>query len=150
MRGVTGMSSGTSCWRGLRPRPWESRRSPRVTTRLTGKRSEAERIAEAGGELFELDDAARFGLLVDAVERGHAEVFKPDGDALVGGEHELFDEAVGPGALGPGDAAHLAVLVELDDRLGQVEIDGAALFAALVHEDGELLHALKVRERAAA
>ncbi len=111
---------------------------------LDRKWPEAERIAEAGGELFELDDAARFGLLVDAVERRDAEIFKPDGDALVGGEHELLDEAVGPGALGAGDAAHLAVLVELDDRLGQIEIDGAALLAALVHEDGEALHALEV------
>ena len=68
--------------------------------RLTGSAPEAERITEAGGQLFELDDAARLGLLVNAIERGHAEVFKPGGHALVGGEHELFDEAVGPGALG--------------------------------------------------
>ena len=110
---------------------------------LHRQRSKAERIAEASGELFKLDDAARFGFLVDAVERRHAEIFNPDGDALVGGEHELFDEAVGPGALGAGDAAHLAVLVELDDGLGKIEIDRPALFAALVHEDGEFFHALE-------
>ena len=110
---------------------------------LDGQGAEAERVAEAGGQLFELDHAARLGLLVDAIERGHAEVFKPGGDALVGGEHELFNEAVGPGALGLGDAAHLALLVELDDRLGQVEVDAAALFAALVHEHGEVPHALE-------
>ena len=93
--------------------------------RLTGSGAEAEGIAEAGGQLLELDDAARLGLLVDAVERGHAEVFEPGGHALVGGEHELLDEAVGPGALGAGDAAHLALLVELDDRLGQIEVDAS-------------------------
>ena len=70
-----------------------------------------------------MDDAAWFGLLVDAVERRDAEILKPDGDTLVGGEHELFNEAVGPGAFGAGDAAHLAVLVELDDRLGEIEIN---------------------------
>ena len=111
---------------------------------LHGKWPKTKRITESGGELFELDDAARIGLLMDAIERGHAEIFKPDGDALVGGEHEFLDEAVGPGALGARDAAHLAVLVEFDDRLGQVEVDGPTLFAALVHEHGEAFHALEV------
>ena len=110
---------------------------------LDGQSAEAERVAEAGGQLFKLDDAAGLGLLVDAIDRGHAEVFKPGGDALVGGQHELFDEAVGPGALGLGDAAHLALLVELDDRLGQIEVDAAALFAALVHEAGQMAHAFE-------
>ena len=147
MRGVTAMSSGTSCWRGLRPRPCASRRSPRVCTRFTGRGPRPRRIAEARGELFKLDDAARLGFLVDAVERRNAEIFNPDGHALVGGEHELLDEAVGPGALGAGDAAHFAVLIELDDGLGKIEIDRSALFAALVHEDGELFHALEVRHQ---
>ena len=143
MRGVTAMSSGTSC----------CARIAATATRFTAlgaelyafhrKRSKAKRKAEARGELFELHDAARFGLLMDTVERRDAKIFKPDGDALVGGEHEFLDEAVGPGALGAGDAAHLALLVELDDRLGKVEVDGAALFAALVHENGEALHALE-------
>ena len=101
MRGVTAMSSGDFVGaRGSAACACESRRSPRVWTALDRQRAKAERVAEAGGELFELHDAARLGLLVDAIERGHAEVFKPGGDALVGGEHELFDEAVGPGALG--------------------------------------------------
>ena len=70
--------------------------------RRDGKRSKTEGIAEAGGEFFELDDTARVGLLVDAIERRDAEIFKPNGDALVGGEHELLNETVGPGALGAG------------------------------------------------
>ena len=84
---------------------------------------------------------------MDAVERRHAEILEPNGDTLVGGEHELFDEAVGPGALGAGDAAHLAVLVELDDRLGQIEVDRSALFAALVHQHGESFHPFKALPR---
>ncbi len=114
---------------------------------LDGKRSETKRITEAGGELFELDDAARVGLLVNAVKRGDAEILKPGGNALVGGEHEFLNQAIGPGALGAGDAAHLAVLVELDDRLGQIEVDGAALFTAPIHEDGEFFHPLKFRNQ---
>ncbi len=111
---------------------------------LDGQRPKAERVAEGSGQLFELDDTARFGFLVDAVERGHAEIFKPCGDALVRGKHELFDEAIGPGTLRFRHAAHLAVLVELDDGFGQVKINRPALFTALIHEDGEALHALKV------
>ena len=110
---------------------------------LDGESAEAEGVAEGGGELLKLDHAAGVGLLVDAIEGGDAEVLKPGGDALVGGEHELLDEAVGPGALGLGDAAHLALLVELDDRLGEIEVDGAALLAALVHEAGQLAHEFK-------
>ena len=144
MRGVTAMSSGTSCWRAIAAAAVGLAALGAGLHAPDGQRSETERVAEARGELLELDHAARVGLLVDAVERGHAEVFEPDGDALVGGEHELLDEAVGPGALGAGDAAHLAVLVELDDRLGQVEVDAAALLAALVHQHGEFLHALEI------
>ena len=39
----------------------------------------------------EIDDAAWVWFLVDAVNRRHAQIFEPCGDALVGGEHELFD-----------------------------------------------------------
>ena len=66
---------------------------------LDGQCAEAERVAEAGGQLFKLDDAARLRLLMNAIDRGDAEVFKPGGDALVGRQHELLDEPVGPGAL---------------------------------------------------
>ena len=64
-------------------------------------------------------------------------------DALVGGEHELFDEAVGPAALGAGDGGHVALRVELDDGLGQVEVDGAAAVALLVEQQGEGVHLLE-------
>ena len=42
----------------------------------------------------------------------------PVGDALVGGEHELFDQAMGPGTIRAEDALHLAFVVEVDDGLG--------------------------------
>ena len=144
IRGVTATSSGTSILRAGAPAALGVAAVAPGLDALDRKRPEAERIAEAGGELFKLDHAARVGLLMNAVERRDAEVLKPGGDALVGGEHEFLDEAVGPGALGAGDAAHLAVLVELDDRLGQVEVDAAALLATPVHQHGELPHELEI------
>ncbi len=45
--------------------------------------------------------------------------FEPVRDALVGGEHELFDEAVGPAALRASDGGHVALRVELDDGSGR-------------------------------
>ena len=104
---------------------------------MTGRGADAEGVTEAEGELFKFDDAAGFGHLVNAVDGGDAEAFKPAGDALVGGEHELFNETISPGALGFGDAAHLAVLVELNDGLGEIEVDAAAFIADFVHELGE-------------
>ena len=114
---------------------------------LDRQRAEAEGVAKAGGEFFELHNSTRFGLLVDAIERRHTEVFEPRGNALVCGEHEFFDEAIGPGSFGFGDAAHLAVLVELDDWLRQIEVDASALFAALVHQAGKVTHAFEVGDQ---
>ena len=74
--------------------------------------------------------------------RGLGLGFEPVGDALVGGEHELFDEAVGPAALGAGDGGHVALGVKGDDGLGEVKVDGAAAVALLVEEEGEGVHLL--------
>ena len=108
------------------------------------KRSKTKRITEARGEFFKLHHAARFRLFVDAIERGHAHVLEPGGHAFVGGEHEFFDEAVGPGALGFGYAAHLPVFIKLDHRLGKIEVDAAAFFTAAVHAHGEIAHEFEV------
>ena len=56
-------------------------------------------------------------------------------DALVGGEHEFFDQAMRDVALGARDAFHQAEFVELDDRLGKIEIDRAAALAFAVEDD---------------
>ncbi len=85
---------------------------------LDRQRAEAERVAEVRGGLFEVDDALCIRLLVDAIDGGHSEALVPVGDALVGGEHELFDQAVGPGAIRAENALHLAFVVEVDDGLG--------------------------------
>ena len=90
----------------------------------------AERIAEGVGQFFELEHFFRVGLFVDAVQRGDAAFFEILRDGFVRGEHEFFDEAMGDVALAADDAA-CGLLVEFDDRLGQIEIDGAAFAAAL-------------------
>ena len=108
------------------------------------QRAEAQRITEGGGQLLELDHAARLRLFMNAVERRHAHIFKPGGDTFVGGQHEFFDKPVGPGALRFGHAAHLTLLVKLDYRLGQIEINAAAFLAALVHQDRKPMHPLKL------
>ena len=80
---------------------------------------------------------------MDAVDGGDALRGEPGGDALVGGEHELFDQAVRPAALGADDGFHVAVGVELDDGLGEVEVDGAATLALGIEAEGELEHGVE-------
>ena len=115
---------------------------------LHGQRAQPERVAEAGGQLLELHHAARFRLLVDAIERRHAHVFKPCGDTFVGGQHELFDQPVGPCALGFGHAAHLSLLIKLDHRLGKIEVNASPLLAPFVHQHRKLVHSLEVGNEA--
>ena len=110
---------------------------------LHRQRPHAERIAEVGGDGLEVEDALGIGLFVNAIERGDALVFQIAGDALVGRQHELLDDAVGDVALRARDALHQAVLVELDDRLGQIEIDGAAAHALAVQDHRQLAHQLE-------
>ena len=54
--------------------------------------------------------------------------------SLIRRQHELFDNAMRDIPRTPLDADHLAKLVELDQRLGQIEIDGAALESS-AHQD---------------
>ena len=109
-----------------------------------GQRSDAERIAEGGGEVFKIVDALGVGRLVDAVDGSNALVFEVGGHGFIGREHELLDQAMGEEPLGAGDAFHQAVLVELDERLGKIEVDGAAALALLVEDLSQLLHEEKI------
>ena len=56
------------------------------------------------------------------------------GDGAVRGEHKFLDKPVGDIALAASDANHALLLVELDDRFGQVEIDGAVFITTRVQE----------------
>ncbi len=101
----------------------------------------AERVAEGVGKFFKFENLFGVGLFVDAVQRGDAALLEILRDRFVRGEHELFDEAVGNIAHAAGDALHAALFVKLDDRLGKIEVDGAAFAAPLVQQERQLFHA---------
>src|ERR1700730_781337 len=105
--------------------------------------ADTECVAEAGGDFFKFHDALGFRFLVDAIDTWH-ELFEMGGDALVGSEHELFDEAVRRVALGAHDGAHVALRVELDHGFRQIEVDRAALDAFRVEDTRQRVHALEV------
>ena len=99
------------------------------------------------GDLLELHDALGIGHFVNAVDRGTPACFQVRGHRLIGGQHELLDERC---AMLRGDARHAghgAALVELDQRLGQIEIDGAAADALAIEDQGQFLHQLEALDQ---
>src|SRR5947207_841049 len=109
---------------------------------------DAERVTEGAGQLFKLKNFPSVGLLMNAMERFDTAAKKIRGDSAIGGEDELFNEAVSDVALAAGDVGHALLVVELYDRFGEIEVDGAALVAAGVEEQSEFLHVAKTgRER---
>ena len=81
---------------------------------------------------------------MDAIERGNPAALKIPGHGFVGGQHELFNEAVGEVPFRTRNAHHAAKLVELNQRLRQIEIDGAALHAPAIENECEFLHQFEV------
>ena len=65
------------------------------------------------------------------------------GDALIGRQHELLDDAVRDVAFGARDALHQSVLVKFDHRLRQIKIDGAAAHPLAIQHHRQLAHQLK-------
>ncbi len=58
------------------------------------------------GELIDQPlDALGLGALVDAVQAGHAALLEQARDGLVGGDHQMLDQAVGLGLLARPDLA---------------------------------------------
>src|SRR5437868_11954432 len=55
----------------------------------------AERISKGGGKKFEVVDALCIGLFVNAVKRSNVMILEMSGNALVGRQHEFFDETMG-------------------------------------------------------
>src|SRR5260370_1235027 len=109
---------------------------------------DAERITKGASQLFELEDFAGVGLLMNAMERLDAASKKIRGDSAIGGEHEFFDETVSDIALAARDIGHALLFVEFDDRLREIEIDGATFVAAGVEQQSEFLHIAEAgRER---
>ncbi len=82
---------------------------------------------------------------MDAVDGWDLELLQVAGHGFVGGQHELLDDSVRdvPGA--PYHSHHLAEFVELDERLRQIEVDGAATHALPVEDERQFLHGLEAR-----
>ena len=66
---------------------------------------------------------------------------------LVCREHEFFDQAVRDVAFGARDGPHQAEFVELDDWLGEIEVDGSAALALAVQDHGQVAHQFEVRDQ---
>ena len=82
---------------------------------------------------------------MDAVER--REVFRRQfaRHRFVGGDHELFDDAMGDIALGADDVFRQPLQVEDDFRFGQIEVEIAAGLAVGVDRQRQLFHELESR-----
>jgi len=99
------------------------------------------RRGQAGGpqQLEQGLQLGRIGVGMDAVQKGRSLFREEPGHGLVGRDHEFLDDLV-PEMAYPGPDVHgLAVKVEMDFRLGQVEIQGAAFPAQGVEQPGQLL-----------
>jgi hypothetical protein len=101
---------------------------------------DSEGITEGAGEILKLQDFTAIGLFVHAMEGLDGAGIKLVSDGAIGGQHELLDDAVGDVALAAGDAGYLLLFVEGDDRLGEVEVDGAIFGAAGVEKKSEAFH----------
>ena len=81
---------------------------------------------ERGKLLGQTGDARRIGALVHAVEAWDATLLEQLRDGLVGGDHQVLDQAVGLGLGACHGRADVAVLVEEELRLGGVDDQGPA------------------------
>ena len=73
----------------------------------------------------------RTGRLMHTVQGWHAEPCKVRCDGAIGQQHQFFDQH-GPGAFGAHDSINLALGVEHDISLGEIEVEatsGQALLA---------------------
>src|SRR5438034_547594 len=100
----------------------------------------AERIAERACQLFEFENLAGIGLFVHAMQRFDAALKEIAGDPAVGREHKFFNEAVRDVALAPRYVGHALLFIEFDDRLGQIEVDGAVFIPARVQKQRQFRH----------
>src|SRR5579872_1996242 len=114
---------------------------------MNGERTHAERVSESSGDGFEVVDAFRVRLFVDAIEAGDAARLEMVRYRLVGREHELLDDAVRDVALGARDGAHQSEFFELDDGLRQIEVDRSAALAFAVEDLLQIAHELEHRDQ---
>ena len=86
-----------------------------------------DRESVQAGELRERLQLLLVGLVVDAVHGGQPAHFEEARHRLVRRQHELLDQPVRVVARPAHDLRHRALVAEHDLRLGQIEVDRAAL-----------------------
>src|SRR5262252_2151029 len=79
----------------------------------------------------ELRQLLRAGRLMHTVQGRHAEPCKVRGDGAIGQQHTFFDEHMSPGDLGAYDRINLALRVEHDSSLGEIEVEAPSSQALL-------------------
>src|SRR5579859_3883084 len=109
-----------------------------------GRKLDAEGVAESGGDFLEFENLLNVRLFVDSVKRWDALPLQIARHSFIGGEHEFLNKAVRDISFGSGDSDHAAVLVKLDFRLRQIEVNGAALVATAVQDLRQLFHQLEM------
>jgi hypothetical protein len=139
------ISSGTrtTIARSRRPRKPErdcATKRPWRTDGTVQRGAQAERIAERASQFLEFDHLFRVGFFVRPVQRAEAAPIQIPRHLLVGQQHELLDQPVGDVPLAAGDGHHVAQLVELEHRFGQIEIDRPAFLPPRVEQQRQFLH----------
>ncbi len=117
---------------------------------LDRQRADAQRVAEVRGGFFEIDDALGIRLLVDAIDGRDAEAVdasrrRTHWPTSMNSSMRRWAQV----AVGAEDALHLAFVIEVDDGLRQVEVDGAALLAFAVEESSPARACARTQARAA-
>ena len=110
----------------------------------------AQRIAERVRQFFELEHFFRIRFFVHAMQRSDAALLEILRHGFVRRQHEFLDDPVRDIPLAAHDAEHAPLVVELDDRFGQIEINRAARDAPLVQQQRQLLHAPEIRSTSGA
>src|ERR1700691_4061564 len=94
-----------------------------------------ERVAESFGEFLELENLFGVWFFVHAMKRCDATFLQIVRHGFIGSEHKFFDQAMSDVALAADDAEHTAFGVKFDDRLGKIEINGAASDSATIQQE---------------
>src|SRR5207302_6256398 len=92
-------------------------------------RQRRRRHLERGELVDEPRDAIWIGAFVDAVQTWHPSALKQRRDRLVGGDHQVLDQAVGLRLYARGDRADVALVVERELVLGRFDHERASLRA---------------------
>ena len=105
-----------------------------------------QRIPKSSRNVLEVQNALRIRLLVDPVQRRRM-LAQPARHRLVCRQHELFNQPVRPVPGSPRHPRHRALLVKLDRRLRQIEVNRPPPHPLFIQNLRQPLHRLEVRHQ---